>query len=486
MKRYETAAAKLTADSAGDRAELYVTYNSYELIGRYVGVEQVGLYMPKSGGDAEAALYTQNYDMKTEKLLALADVIPLSNMSAIGTLLAEEMLTQGSALLGGAKQATSEQMQNFVITEEGLRFLFADGAVIHAFTLTYDVIGEYLTLFGASGKTPTPAPTAAVKPAIVEEAFVMKNGVHIRNAADSDAAILASVQQGAVLDVTDIDAGNGWTQVWYIDNVGYVLTRYLLFAAQPTAVQQPVVTEVGYTTVNGVHVRADASLSSRKLATLNARTEVQIVCAYYVDGWHQILFDGQIAYIAAQYVQIGSAPAVTPAPKKVNAQIIDGPPYIAFVGTCTTNGVIIRSDTSIHVDYYDKLYNGSEVQVMAEEYRQGWDQVWIPTNVYNTRGYIGYVHSKYIEDWSQPVPVAQATPTPRLVPVVQATPTPRLVPVVQVTPTPTPHLVPVVQATPTPTPTPLPIVTSDPTVSLPHIVTGQTGHPPVFGGMINY
>ena len=108
------------------------------------------------------------------------------------------------------------------------------------------------------------------------------------------------------------------------------------------------------------------------------------------------------------------------------------------------------------------------------------------TNAYNTRGYIGYVHSKYIEDWSQPVPVAQATPTPRLVPVVQATPTPRLVPVVQVTPTPTPHLVPVVQATPTPTPTPLPIVTSDPTVGLPHIVTGQTGKPPVFGGMVNY
>lgn len=452
MKTYEKKAKAAEADKDGMKGDLYVAYNSYELNGRFVGVKELGSYTACSSGETEGLLYTVNYDSQTEKLLTINDVIAKTHQEAVAALLTEQLKKDGQEQFAG--EATA-MMQNFVITETGIAFLYQNGAAFYECTLSYDLILDYMALFETNTPEPTATPAPKAKPTVTEEAVCQKNGVHVRAEADTGAATLAVIQQGATLEVTKQDAGNGFTEIWYDGTIAYVRTAYLTFAASVSAPPElPTVAETGYVVGNGVHIRADASTRAKKLGSLKYGDPVEIVTPFYTENWHQILFDGQLAYISARYVEIGSQPAETPKPTTTDPEIISGPPYIEFVGTCDTNGVIIRSTTSIHSDYYGKLYSGDEVQVMESECRSGWDRVWIPVNNSNTRGYVGYVHSKYIDDWSQVVPVVQGTGGGgNPVPVVQATPTPAPV-------------IPVIQATP------VPVITSNPVPQVPHIGSG--------------
>ena len=424
MKAYETKAQAETANAEGMKGELYVTYNSYEVTDRFVSVQEAGYYAPANGTGGEAVAYTANYDTKTSKLLTLTDVVDKDQLDKVGTLIYQKLEAAGKTeLLAGATAVKADLMQRFFLTQEGVGFLFTNGGESYACLLTYNEVIDSLALFADQPATPTPAPTEAEKLEIVEKAVCNHNGAHVRSEASADAGALAVIQAGAELEVTKQDAGNGFTQIWYNEGPAYVRTAYLSFAETPQAAGDLSAAETGYVTGKGVHVRAGAGTRYKKLGTLQYGDQVEIVTPYYTDNWHQILFEGQIAYISARYISVGNMPAVTPKPAQVSPSVVSGRPRIEFVGTCTTNGVIIRSTPSVKADYYGKLYSGNEVQVMESEYRSGWDKVWIPTNNANTKGYVGYVHSKYIQDWSQVVPVVQATANP-VIPVVQATPLP--------------------------------------------------------------
>ena len=424
LKTYETKAQTETADAQGMKAELYVTYNSYEVVGRFVSVKEAGEYLPASTTAAEAVAYTANYDSQTGKLLTLTDVVNKAQLDKVGALVMENLKAANqTGILAGATEINADQMQTYFLTRDGLGFVFTNGSDYYECLLSYNEVIDYLTLFAAETATPAPAATPVAKLAIVEQAVCNHNGVHVRAQASTDATTIAVIQENALLEVTKLDAGNGFTEIWYNESTAYVRTAYLTFADSAQTADDTTAVEQGFVTGKGVHVRAGAGTKYKKLGTLQYGDEVEIVTPYYTSNWHQILFEGQIAYISARYISIGSMPAVTPKPAQIKPEVTSGRPRIEFVGTCTTNGVIVRSTPSVKADYYTKLYSGSEVMVVESEYRSGWDQVWISTNNANTKGYLGYVHSKYIEDLSQVVPVVQNTAHP-VIPVVQATPIP--------------------------------------------------------------
>lgn len=428
LKAYQAKAQTEKADADGLRAELHVTYTAYELGNQFVSVKELGVYAASVSGTAESLLFTVNYNVDDEKLVMLTDAIGSQHIDAVAALLTERLMEGGNtAILGEKGLVTRDMMQNFLITAEGLSFLFSDGGNGYAeCLLSYETLTPYLVLFNKAAAPAPATPPNTDKPAVIEEARCNTNGVRVRASASDKALTLAIVQRDAVLEVTKVDAGSGYSQIYYNGTLGYVKTAYLDLTAAPA----PGITaeEKGYVTGADVHVRSSATTHSKILGTLKYGAEVEILTAYYTNSWHQIMYNGRVAYISAQYVSIGNRPAVTPAPERITPETSSGRPHIEFVGTCNADGVIIRAEPSIHADYYGKLYEDDEVRVVEEECKSGWDKVWIPSNHAHTKGYIGFVHSKYIDDLSQesaPPPDVRVTSAPVApLPVIPRTPIP--------------------------------------------------------------
>lgn len=53
-----------------------------------------------------------------------------------------------------------------------------------------------------------------------------------------------------------------------------------------------------------VNVRADASSDADKVGSIKAGDEVIVTQPYYTEKWHQILYDGELCYASASYLEI--------------------------------------------------------------------------------------------------------------------------------------------------------------------------------------
>lgn len=71
-------------------------------------------------------------------------------------------------------------------------------------------------------------------------------------------------------------------------------------ASLPTATPVPIRGKI----TRGVNVRADATADSEKVGSLKQGETVTITKAYYNPKWHQILYEGEIRYISANYCEI--------------------------------------------------------------------------------------------------------------------------------------------------------------------------------------
>jgi hypothetical protein len=53
-----------------------------------------------------------------------------------------------------------------------------------------------------------------------------------------------------------------------------------------------------------VNVRADASADADKVGSIKAGDEVIVTQPYYTEKWHQILYDGELCYVSASYLNV--------------------------------------------------------------------------------------------------------------------------------------------------------------------------------------
>lgn len=53
-----------------------------------------------------------------------------------------------------------------------------------------------------------------------------------------------------------------------------------------------------------VNVRADASADADKVGSIKAGDEVIVTQPYYTKKWHQILYDGELCYVSASYLNV--------------------------------------------------------------------------------------------------------------------------------------------------------------------------------------
>lgn len=58
------------------------------------------------------------------------------------------------------------------------------------------------------------------------------------------------------------------------------------------------------TVTKGVNIRAEAASDSAKVGHADAGEELVVTQAFYAPKWHQILYDGEICYVSANYVKL--------------------------------------------------------------------------------------------------------------------------------------------------------------------------------------
>lgn len=120
--------------------------------------------------------------------------------------------------------------------------------------------------------------------------------VNVRSSDSEQAEKLGRVSSGTRVKVQEVLV-NGWTKVVYEGNDGYIKSQYLQFAE--TAAGQNV---IGTVTANtNINVRASASQTAQKLGVIKGGDSLELLA---VEGdWCKVIFDGQIAYVKAEFVQ---------------------------------------------------------------------------------------------------------------------------------------------------------------------------------------
>lgn len=143
-------------------------------------------------------------------------------------------------------------------------------------------------------------------------------GLRLRNAAGTDAGILATLPNGSQVEVSGVTE-DGWYQVAYKDLEGFVSGEYLV-VSETDAQSLPQVTEpfYGKVTEGPLNVRTEPSTSGGKVTKLATGTIVQIIKEE--NGWYQI----EDGYISAGYVElIDAADAVSAtASSAAGAQVV--------------------------------------------------------------------------------------------------------------------------------------------------------------------
>ncbi len=145
---------------------------------------------------------------------------------------------------------------------------------------------------GASAQTPAPETQAPATP----EYATATTTVNVRSSDSEQADKLGRVSSGTRVKVQEVGV-NGWTKVVFEGGDGYIKSEYLEFSE--SAAGQEVIGKVTATT--NINVRAGASQDSEKLGMLTGGESLDLLA---VEGdWCKVVFDGQIAYVKAEFVQ---------------------------------------------------------------------------------------------------------------------------------------------------------------------------------------
>ncbi len=157
-----------------------------------------------------------------------------------------------------------------------------------------------------SGEEETTAPPVEEK-----EIFLvnLSDFVYVRAEASSDAEILGKVYAGGGGEV--LEKAGEWTKVTSGNVEGYVFSEYIWTGDEAVANLPTYGTAYGTITTTDLRIRDAAGLNSDVLGYLDINAEVEIV--EEGEEWHKIKYEGEDAYISAEYVTIRYeyAPGVT-------------------------------------------------------------------------------------------------------------------------------------------------------------------------------
>ena len=144
------------------------------------------------------------------------------------------------------------------------------------------VATRYLAFGGQPQETPHISETATVRTA--------SGGLNLREAATTDARVLATIPSGAAVEV--VTRGDPWCRVKWSGLTGYVMASYLSF--------EPIEVTMYVNAPSGVNLREGPSTDTAILAGIPYGAAV--VASGVSGEWRQISFGGLQGYVMARYL----------------------------------------------------------------------------------------------------------------------------------------------------------------------------------------
>ncbi|MFR5266632.1 SH3 domain-containing protein [Clostridium sp.] len=228
---------------------------------------------------------------------------------------------------------------------------------------------------------------------------VTSGTLNVRDSASDKGAILGTLSYNT--EVKIIDQVGSWYKIQYKNGTGYVyginispkkiVTGENINPDNSTnnpdnSTPAPEAKESGIVTANELNVRADASTNSAIIGSLKKGDKVGIIKKE--GNWYKINYNGRIAYVSADYVQVEvqNKPEVKPEEKPEQGQTmkvkVNSPIGLNLRAGATTNSAVITV-----------LPNNAVVNVI--ESSNGWYKV-----SYN--GNIGWISAQYTTVVSNP------------------------------------------------------------------------------------
>ncbi len=153
----------------------------------------------------------------------------------------------------------------------------------------------------STGEETTEEETTA-PPVQEKEIFLvnLSDFVYVRAEASTDAQILGKVFAGGGGEV--IEKAGEWTKITSGNVEGYVYSQYIWIGDEAEKNLPTYGTAYGTITTTDLRIRDSAGLDSDVLGYLDINTEVEII--EEGEDWHKIKFEGEDAYISAEYVTV--------------------------------------------------------------------------------------------------------------------------------------------------------------------------------------
>ena len=175
--------------------------------------------------------------------------------------------------------------------------------------LTGFVMTSFLTFLKEdTAGTATPAPSVDGD-TLYAKVTTKEGSLNLRKRASASATVLTTIPQYEVIEV--LEKGTVWTQVCYLNQMGYVKTEFLTFITTP-ATPQP--GDSGMTTLNtpmavktlpdgaSIALRAACDESAASLAVI-LRGEYVLVTAVGTE-WCRVDYDGMTGYLPSRYLEL--------------------------------------------------------------------------------------------------------------------------------------------------------------------------------------
>ncbi|MBQ8262379.1 MAG: SH3 domain-containing protein [Lachnospiraceae bacterium] len=126
--------------------------------------------------------------------------------------------------------------------------------------------------------------------------------VNVRASDSEEADRLGRVEGGTVLQC-NAQLANGWSEVVYEGEIGYIKSEYLQVVGEPLTESADGVETIGTVTVTDtVNIRATADLDGERVGVAY-QGETFDVIDDSDDEWIEIVYNGQIAYVNSDYVE---------------------------------------------------------------------------------------------------------------------------------------------------------------------------------------
>ncbi len=131
----------------------------------------------------------------------------------------------------------------------------------------------------------------------------VENNVNVRAKASKDAEIVGKMYKGSAAEV--LEKGEEWTLIKSGNVEGYVNNEYCVFDEEAEKLADKVCPTYATSTTAGLRVRESASTESKIFTVLEKGQKLTVdTDAKETKGWIAVSYDGNTAYISAEYAKV--------------------------------------------------------------------------------------------------------------------------------------------------------------------------------------